>query len=67
MVVVLGFGFVHGGEREVEREKERERQEEEKQKLERGDIFFWAIYFIMQIYYFNVLYRNIKVRMLGML
>ena len=31
MVVVLGFGFVHGGKREVET-----KGEEERQKLERG-------------------------------
>ena len=31
MVVVLGFGFVHGGKREVETKGEKERQ-----KLERG-------------------------------
>ena len=37
MVVVLGFGFVHGGEREKERERK---------KLMRGERWFWVIYFI---------------------
>ena len=39
MVVELGFGFVHGGERERERERER-------LKSDRGEILFWVIYFI---------------------
>ena len=38
MVVVLGFGFVHGGEREKERERK---------KLMRGERWFWVIYFIV--------------------
>ena len=37
MVVVLGFGCVHGGEREKERERK---------KLMRGERWFWVIYFI---------------------
>ena len=37
MVVVLGFGFVQGGEREKERERK---------KLMRGERWFWVIYFI---------------------
>ena len=36
------------------RERERER-------------WFWVIYFIVWIYYFNVFYRKIKIRMLGVL
>ena len=39
MVVELGFGFVHGGERERERERER-------LKSDTGEILFWDIYFI---------------------
>ena len=35
MVVELGFGFVHGGERERER-----------LKSDTGEILFWDIYFI---------------------
>ena len=42
MVVVLGFGFVHGGEREVKTEGE-----EKRQKLERGERWYWIIYFIV--------------------
>ena len=38
MVVMLGFGFVHGGEREKERERK---------KLMRGERWFWVIYFIV--------------------
>ena len=38
MVVVLGFGFVQGGEREKERERK---------KLMRGERWFWVIYFIV--------------------
>ena len=38
MVVVLGFGFVQGGEREKERERK---------KLMRGERGFWVIYFIV--------------------
>ena len=34
----LGFGFVHGGERET-------KEEGRKRKLETGDFFFWVIYF----------------------
>ena len=45
MVVVLGFGFVHGGERDVE--KERGGGEEERQQFERGEILFWVIHFTL--------------------
>ena len=41
--VIPSFGFVHGGEREVERK----RGEEEERKLERVEILFWVIYFII--------------------
>ena len=49
MVVVLGFGFVHGGEREGRKRDINERERER------------------DINVFNVLYRNIKVRMLSIL
>ena len=42
----LGFGFVHGGEREMG-EEGRERE------LERGDYFFWLYILENNIYYFN--------------
>ena len=56
MVVVWGFGFVHGGVRERETETRGKRE-----------IIIANIYFIVWIYYFNVLNRNIKVGMLGVL
>ena len=46
MVVVLGFGFVHGGERDVEKERGGG-GEEERQQFERGEILFWVIYFTL--------------------
>ena len=50
-------------ERGWDREGEAERQKWERER-ERG---FWVIYFIVYIYYFNVLHRKIKIEMLGML
>ena len=38
MMVVLGFGLVHNGEREGE---------EKRQKSERGERRYWIIYFIV--------------------
>ena len=58
MVVVWGFGFVHGGVRERERDRN-ERKER--------DYYCKYIYFITWIYYFNVLNRDIKVGMLDVL
>ena len=44
MVVELGFGFVHGGERERERERERGGKEE-RHKLDRKDYFLGYIFY----------------------
>lgn len=57
-------GFVHGGERERERERRRQKREEETEVGEWRDTIL-VIYLSMQIYYFNVVYRNIKVGLLG--
>ena len=65
MVVILIWVCSQWRERERERERERGRKEE-RQKMDRG-VFFWVIYFIMWIYYSNVLHRKIKVGMLGVL
>ena len=40
MVVALGFGFVHSGNRDVEREGE-----EERQKLKKGEMILVNIFY----------------------
>ena len=48
MVVVLGFGFVHGGEREVETEGEEERQKLEREERDGiGPYILWCKYIIL--------------------
>ena len=42
----LGFGFVHGGERET-------KEEGRKRKLKRRFFFFWLCILVDNIYYFN--------------
>ena len=51
-------------ERERERERRRQKGEEETEIGEWRDTIL-VIYLSMQIYYFNVVYRNIKVGLLG--
>ena len=47
MVVVLGFEFVHGGEREREgRKRDRNERERERER----EILFWDIYILLCIY-----------------
>ena len=48
------------------RERERERERDKNERKER-DYYCKYIYFIVWIYYFNVLNRNIKVGMLDVL
>ena len=67
--VILGFfsssgGWICSWWRESERESRRQKGEEETEIGEWRDTIL-VIYLSMQIYYFNVVYRNIKVGLLG--
>ena len=43
----MGFGFVHGGERE------RERRGRKREKIRDRRLFFWLYILVDNIYYFN--------------
>ena len=50
MVDVLGFRFIHGGEKGDKKDRERQRDKNERERereRERGQRWFWVIYFIV--------------------